>query len=255
MKYPSKSLIKSFLVTALLGMYTLLSRNLRSAILISIHNNLPSVSLFTEMTLKETCLLSKMATPQLLVVPKDQKDFPSHNFENFAASPIQWTCVSCRNTMSKPKLFNLVKTIICLNPCLNPFILILHNFSTIFMLYEWPPPPLKSPTIEHWPLSHWPRLGVNDWLLQRSFLALIHWSLLHLVLLRPPITPRHLCESPPSCILNRMLLWGVTCATTVPAGHTVPGQMASNFASVAPGRKPQYHRQHGVSGNPNYLIL
>ena len=134
-KYPSKSFIKSFLVTALLGMYTLISPNLRSAILISKHNNLPSVSLFSEITLKHSCLFSRMATPQLLVVPKDQKDFPSHNFENFDVSPILCTCVSCIKTISKHKLFNLVKIIFFLNPCLNPFIFILHNFSAIFTLH------------------------------------------------------------------------------------------------------------------------
>ena len=46
-------------------------------------------------------------------------------------------------------------------------------------------------------------------------------------------------------------------ASTIPTCNAVPCQMTSNFAfaSVAPGRKPQYHRQHGVCGTPDIHIL
>ena len=119
-KYPSKSLMNCFLLTASLCMYTLIRRYLLSAKLISKHNNLPSVSLASEINLKDKFLLNKIPAPQLLLVPKDQNVLPSHNFENFLASIILAMCVSCRNTTSNPRLSKRVKIISCLNFCRNP---------------------------------------------------------------------------------------------------------------------------------------
>ena len=108
-KYPSKSLINCFLLSGLLCMYTLIRRYLRSAIFISKHNNLPSVSLASEINLKDKFLLNKIPIPQLLVVQKDHNFLPSHNFEFFLASSILEMCVSCRNTISNPRLSKRVK--------------------------------------------------------------------------------------------------------------------------------------------------
>ena len=121
-KYPSKSLIKSLLLVGLLCMYTLIRRYLLPAKSISKHNNLPSVSLATEITLKEKFLFNTIPTPWLFVVPKDQNVLLSHNFENFIASVILVTCVSCRNTISNPRLLNRLKIMSCLNFFLNPLI-------------------------------------------------------------------------------------------------------------------------------------
>ena len=123
-------------------MYTSIRRYLRSAKSISIHNNLPSVSLACETNSKDKFLFSKMPTPQLFVMPKKQF-FPSHNLENLLASTIFVTCVSWRNTMSNPKLLKRENIISCLNFCLKPPTFKDEIFSTI-LCYNSNTLPLKS---------------------------------------------------------------------------------------------------------------